>query len=543
MTTPDSQPSEPRITSGAFMPDPEVIAAYIAALDIATELDLSRMLQRLVDLARHVIPSKYAAIGVADASGEITDFITSGISSLERTAIGPIPRGHGMLGALIRDRTPMMVTDIAADSRSVGFPPHHPPMRTLLGVPIMLGDEVLGNLYLTERLDQPAYNETDLQAVQVLATHAAAAIERARQFSRAEDNRRRAEERRDQLTVILNSLPSAVIIRTQPDGAIELANATARDMFGESLATSGEVTFLRDDGHVLPRHQWPGMRSLHGEIVRNRQVRLSLPDQRIIPVLAQSAPLRDRDGRVVRAVVVLQDITPLHEAEQLKDDFLSLVSHEFRTPLTAIHGGAQLLAQRGDSLDSATRTALLTDIVTESASLERMLANMLTLTAVQAGRLEPETEPVLVRHAVRQAVTAAKSRHPDHAYIVDIPEEIIPAEGDDALLQQVLRNLYENAAKYSPPGSTITTRIAEEDGHVIIRVTDEGSGIAPEHLDTVFERFRRPGADPTIRGMGLGLYLSRHLMAVQGGSIGVASPGAGKGATFFISLPVAKDSM
>jgi K+-sensing histidine kinase KdpD len=240
-------------------------------------------------------------------------------------------------------------------------------------------------------------------------------------------------------------------------------------------------------------------------------------------------------------VAVIQDITRLRQAEQLKDDFLSLISHEFRTPLTAINGGAQLLAQRGDSLDDATRISLLTDIVTESAALERMLANMLTLTAIQAGRLEPDTEPILVRQSIRMALTAAKIRHPDHAFVLEIPEAVVPAEGDDALLQQVLRNLYENAAKYSPPGSTITTRIAEDDGQLIIHVTDEGSGIAGEYLDTVFERFSRPGADPTIRGTGLGLYLSRHLMEAQGGTIGVTSPGPGKGATFSIALPIAAE--
>ena len=116
-----------------------------------------------------------------------------------------------------------------------------------------------------------------------------------------------------------------------------------------------------------------------------------------------------------------------------------------------------------------------------------------------------------------------------------------PAEGDADLLLQVLRNLHENAVKYSPPGSAITTSVCADAQRVTINVVDEGSGIAPEHLGSVFERFRRPGADPGVRGMGLGLYLSRHLIEAQGGQISVTSPGRGKGATFSLTLPISAD--
>lgn len=521
-----------------------VVAAYVAALDVASEVQLADVLQRLVDLARDVIPSRYAALGVADERGRITEFITSGITPLERARIGPIPQGHGMLGALIRDRMPMIVPDIGADPRSVGFPPHHPAMHSLLGVPLLLGERVVGNLYLTERLEDRNYDESDLQAIQILAAHAATAIDRARLFSQAEESRRRAEEQRDQLRVILDSLPSGVIIRTAPEGEIELANATALEIVGRRPdfdAPGWDYHFLRADGRPLPRNQWPEMRALRGEIVRNRQLTLGIGDDRTLPVLVQAAPLRNRLGEVVRAVVVFQDITRLREAEQLKDDFLSLISHEFRTPLTAIHGGAHLLAQHGEALDSETRQNLLGDIVTESTTLEQMLANMLAVTAIQAGRLEPETEPILVPSLIRQAAAVAEARSGDHRFVVDVSEQVPPAEGDAELLGQVLRNLYENAAKYSPAASTIVTFVTFDGRHVTIHVADEGSGIAVEHLGTVFERFRRPGADPTVRGMGLGLYLSRHLIEAQGGRIGVTSPGPGKGATFSVTLPVSSD--
>ena len=238
-----------------------------------------------------------------------------------------------------------------------------------------------------------------------------------------------------------------------------------------------------------------------------------------LPVLAQASPLNNTDGTVTRAVVVYQDITQLREGEQLKDDFLSLISHEFRTPLTAIHGGAHLLAQQGEMLDADTRQELLHDIVTESGRLDRMLANMLSLAETMAGRLSPTTEPVLLTPLVQRVSAEVGARTPNIDLDAAVPEDLPPAEGDPELLEQILRNLYENAIKYSPSGGTIRTTASATDAMIRIDVSDQGSGIAAEHVPQLFQRFRRPGADPTVRGMGLGLYLSRLLVAAQGGTI------------------------
>lgn len=124
--------------------DWRLIAAYEAALAVASEVSLEAVLQRIVDVARNVAMSQYAALGVARGDGRLLQFITSGISDEDRAKIGPIPEGHGLLGELIRDSQPLLVPNIAADHRSSGFPPNHPPMKTFLGVPILLGNRVLG---------------------------------------------------------------------------------------------------------------------------------------------------------------------------------------------------------------------------------------------------------------------------------------------------------------------------------------------------------------------------------------------------------------
>lgn len=519
----------------------EMIGAYKAALAVASELDLETVLQRIVDLARAVVPARYAALGVAGTDHEIVRFVTSGITPEERALLGPPPKGHGLLGELIRVGKPLLIEDMSRDPRSVGFPPHHPPMRSLLGVPILLAGRALGNLYLSEREDGAPFDEADLKAVQLLAAHAAAAIDRAQLF-------RRAEEQRDQLRVILDSLPSGVLIERVPHGEIELANTAALAMIfeGDQPAAGGpvagrDVRWRQADGTPLPDDLRPGVRARRGLSVLNHQLELERRDGGCLPVLTQAAPLRDQAGEITGAVVVLQDVSRLREAEQLKDDFLALVSHEFRTPLTAIHGGAHLLARQGDELDEATRRELLTDIAHESERLDGMLRNMLDLAAIMAGRLTPSREPLAVGAIARQVAGEVGARSPRHRFVVDVAADPPAASGDAALLGQVLRNVYENAVKYAPEGGEVRVTATCGDGRLTLHVTDEGNGIAAEHVPHVFERFRRPGADPTTRGMGLGLYLSRLLIEAQGGRITASSPGPGGGATFSVALPLASD--
>src|SRR5437762_3305199 len=128
-----------------------VMSDALAAL--AAERSLNRVLQRIADLAREVVGARYAALGLADSAGRIYDFITSGLTPQERAAIGPLPRGHGLLGVLIREGRPVRLPTIGHDPRSSGFPPNHPPMAALLGVPITLGNQILGDLYITDKLD------------------------------------------------------------------------------------------------------------------------------------------------------------------------------------------------------------------------------------------------------------------------------------------------------------------------------------------------------------------------------------------------------
>lgn len=157
----------------------------LSALDRATraiagELDLDRVLQLIVDSVRDLVGAQYAALGTFDAGGRIERFITSGMADDLRRRIGPLPQGHGLLGTIIRDEVTLRIPDIAQHPDSYGFPPEHPPMHSLLGVPILISGETAGNFYLTEKSTAPEFSADDQELVERFALQAGIAIQYAR---------------------------------------------------------------------------------------------------------------------------------------------------------------------------------------------------------------------------------------------------------------------------------------------------------------------------------------------------------------------------
>jgi signal transduction histidine kinase len=157
----------------------------LAALDAATRgiagvLDLDRVLQLITDRVRELARAQYAALGIVDQEGGIERFITSGVGRAERERIGPLPHGHGLLGVIVRESRPLRIPDIATDPRRYGFPPNHPPMHSLLGVPITAKGRSIGRLYLTNKQSIGEFSEDDERLVEMFALHAGIAIDNAR---------------------------------------------------------------------------------------------------------------------------------------------------------------------------------------------------------------------------------------------------------------------------------------------------------------------------------------------------------------------------
>jgi signal transduction histidine kinase len=160
----------------------QLAALNQAAVAIAGELSLDKVLQQIVDAARDLMGAQYAALGVPNAAGYLETFVYSGLTAEQAKQIGHLPKGLGLLGALIHEQRAIRIPRLGDDPRSVGFPPGHPPMTSFLGVPIVAGNQSLGNLYLTNKLTTPEFTADDQALAEMLATHAAVAIQNARLY-------------------------------------------------------------------------------------------------------------------------------------------------------------------------------------------------------------------------------------------------------------------------------------------------------------------------------------------------------------------------
>ncbi len=177
----------------------QLAAINTAIVSVSSALDLEQVLQNIVDAARELVHSRYGALGVADNNGLILQFITSGLGIEQRKAIGPLPQGHGLLGVLIKERTPLRIPDMARDPRSRGFPANHPPMKSLLGVPILFNDKPVGDLYLTDKISATDFSQEDQELVMLLANHAAVAIENGRLYEEVRAARDRLQAWNEEL--------------------------------------------------------------------------------------------------------------------------------------------------------------------------------------------------------------------------------------------------------------------------------------------------------------------------------------------------------
>jgi signal transduction histidine kinase len=187
----------------------ELLALHDAGLDILGELDLESVLQQVVDRARTLVGARYGALSLLREGGGIEAFLTSGITGEERARIGPIPAGHGLLEVVLDEGRPLRLDDLTQDARSVGFPPYHPPMYSLLALPVVSQGRVLGNLYVTEKEARAGFNTDDEETLARFATLAALAIENARlhrqvqAYAVTEERERIAREMHDSLAQVL----------------------------------------------------------------------------------------------------------------------------------------------------------------------------------------------------------------------------------------------------------------------------------------------------------------------------------------------------
>ena len=259
-----------------------------AGRGLVADLDLESVLERLLEDARELTGARYAAIGILDEDkAELERFLVAGIDDATRTAIGDLPRGKGLLGELIRNPEPLRLSRIGDHPRSYGFPPYHPPMKSFLGVPVRVRDEVFGNLYLADKQNAPEFGDDDEGLLVVLAEWAAIAIDNARNYERAE--RRRGElERATRGLQTTAALSREIGGESDPARVLELAAKRGRDLVDARSC----IVLLRDEEEFVVSE---AAGEVGGEI---RDRRLPRPDSPAVDVLRAGVPRQERGRRL-----------------------------------------------------------------------------------------------------------------------------------------------------------------------------------------------------------------------------------------------------
>lgn len=293
------------------------------------------------------------------------------------------------------------------------------------------------------------------------------------------------------------------------------------------------LVFGPDRKTLVPVQERPVRRAVLGETFTDYLVWLgSGNEQRAFVTTARA--MKDADGKFSGSVIAFSDVTDLVNALTAKDDFVSSVSHEFRTPLTSILGYVEILL--GDEPEESQRVML--EIIRRNS--ERLLTLVSDLLATRNGQLIVSPHAVDVAELVRSSVFSALPKATASGVVLDADTpERLEAHVDGARISQVLDNLVSNAIKYSPDGGNVVVSLAQEDGHLACRVSDTGMGMDPEDASEVFAKFFRTSSvrRTAIPGVGLGLPISKAIVEAHGGTIEVESA-LGKGTTFTFRVPV-----
>ena len=380
-------------------------------------------------------------------------------------------------------------------------------------------------------------------------------------FTRDITERKQAEGVRARLAAIVESSDDAIvgkdlngIITSWNFGAERLFGYTAQEAIGKPISILIPAERLNEEPTILERIR-RGERIEHYETIRRRK------DGTLLDISLTVSPIIDAHGRVVGASKIARDISERKRAEaelkalmirdqelraeaetanRVKDEFLAMVSHELRTPLSAIVGWTQLL--KSGKLDrSKTERAIQT--IDRNAKAQSMIINeLLDVARIMSGKLKLDMKPVELPDVISAAIDVVRPAADAKAIelVVSLDEATGPVSGEPVRLQQVIWNLLSNAIKFTPKQGRVEVKLKRDGTHVVMEVSDTGSGIPANFLRQIFDRFQQ--ADTSAKrlhgGLGLGLSIARTLVELHGGTIEAESEGEGQGAKFTVTLPV-----
>ena len=516
-----------------------------AGLRINESLDFDTVLQEVVDSARALTASRYGAITIWGDAGQSPHFIVSGITREEHQGLWDMPEGRGFFEYLSGLEEPLRVADGAGHLGALGMPAFLPsvPVGALLVAPIRHQGVGVGTIYLGHEAGSREFTQEDEETLALFASQAAMAIANARRHH--EERRARAD-----LETLVDTSPVGVVVFDARTGAPRSFNREARrivdslrspDQSPEELLE--ELTVRRGDGREVSLQEFPMAELLSaGETVRAEEIVITVSDGRSITVLLNATSIRSDDGAVESVVVTLQDMADVKELERLRAEFLAMVSHELRAPLTSIKGSAATVLDSPSEFDPAVVRQYFRIVGDQADHMHELVSDLLDVARIETGELAVSPEPAEMATLLDRARSGFASAGGTNPLAIHIEPDLPLVMADRRRIVQVLGNLLSNAARNSPESSVIRVSAAHDGVHIAVSVTDEGRGIPAESLPHLFRKFSRAQAGEREGDTGLGLAISKGIVEAHGGRIWAESDGPGTGACFTFTLPSVEDA-
>lgn len=483
---------------------------------VMSSLEPERVFTAVVDAAVELTGAEEGSLMLLDsASGELYMHAARNFQE-DFVRTFRIPAKDNLFGRVLREGKPVLINDQQPKKIKTAYL-----VRALMYVPIILHGQPIGILGVDNRQSSHSFSEYDQALVSSLADFAAIAINNARFYSASEVERQK-------LQAILTGIKDGVIVVNQ-DRQVLLVNPTARQALNlpdETLAGKPILDILQnqDLANLID----------HTDPVNLRRGEIHLDDGRVMNAQVTAIP-------EVGMVVTMQDITHLKKLDRIKTDFVNTVSHDLRSPLTAILGYAELISKIAPI--SPKQAEFLARIQTSVQSITALINDLLDLGRIEAG-FDIGKEIVTLTNIVHFSLDGleAFAAQKGQKISVEAPEEIPPVRGNPVRLQQMLTNLIHNAIQYTPPGGEIRIRLRLESDQVIAEITDNGPGIPPADQPYVFDKFYRVSNQPgSVNGTGLGLAIVKSIVEDHQGRVWVDST-LGQGTTFTVLLPITRDS-
>ena len=514
-----------------------------AILRISVSLDVSTVLQQIVESACALTGARYGIIMTTDEAGQPQDYTTFGFIPNQLQQLLTWTDALKFAEHLRQLPGPVRLGDLPGYIESLGYSAAVFPSTTMLGTQMRHREVHIGGFYIGAKAGGRKFTSEDEEVLELFASQAAAVVVNARKHR--DERRARAD-----LEALIDTSPVGVVVFDAGTAEVVSVNREAKRIVdglrvpGRSLEQLPEIlTCRRADGQEIAFTEYPLAQFMSSATtVRAEEIVLQVPDGRSVTTLVNATTVRGEDGTAESVVVTLQDMAPIEELERMRAEFLGLVSHELRAPLTSIKGSTTTVLSALPTPNPAETLQIIRIIDEQADHMRGLINDLLDAGQIETGTLSVSPEPSEVANLVEQARNSFLSGGGRHDILIDLPLDLPRVMADRQRVVQVMNNLLSNAARYSSESAPIRIAAALESVHVAVSISDEGRGVPPDLLPHLFRKHVRVGDDRGIRGSGLGLAICKGLVEAHGGRIRAESAGSGLGTRFTFTIPVAEDS-